>query len=339
MGTNRLRVFTQICVLLLAAATCFAADVASEFKITQRYPVSGDGGFDYVLFDSSSNRLYISHGTQVNVLDANSGKEIGEVKPLQGVHGVAVVPELNIGFATNGKSATIAVFDTKSFKVTKTIPVGEDPDYIFYDAGTRKVFVCHGDAKIISVIDPEKQAVVGKVDVGDKAEAAVVDGKGNGFVNLEEEAAVAHFDTHTLAVKNKWPITGCKTPTGLAIDVPNSRLFIGCRSKVLAVMDSTNGKVLTTLPIGERTDAAAFDADTKLIFASNGGGTVSVVIQKSASEYESAGEIQTQKSAKTMAYDPKSKRIFLSAAEMEAAAGGKMAPKPGTMKVLVVEKQ
>src|ERR1700692_1021915 len=157
-----MRILTQISIVLLAAATCFAAD-ASAFKFTQRWPVSGDGGFDYVLFDSSSNRLYVSHGTQVNVLDSNSGKEIGEVKPLAGVHGVAVVPELNIGFATNGKSATIAVFDTKSFKVTKTIPVGEDPDYIFYDAGTRKVFVCHGDAKIISVIDPEKQAVVGKV--------------------------------------------------------------------------------------------------------------------------------------------------------------------------------
>jgi DNA-binding beta-propeller fold protein YncE len=334
-----MRILTQIWIVVLAAGACFAADAASEFKITQRYPVSGDGGFDYLLFDAGSNRLYVSHGTQVNVLDASSGNEVGEVKGLQGVHGVAVVPGLNLGFVTNGKSSTVAVFDTKSFEVKKNISVAEDPDYIFYDPGTKRVFVCNGDGKVVTAIDPEKQTLIGKVEAGDKVEAAVADDKGNGFVNLEEEAAVVHFDTHTLAVKNKWPITGCKTPTGLAIDVPNSRLFIACRSKVLAVMDSTNGKVLTTLPIGETTDATAFDADTKLIFASNGGGTVSVVRQKSANEYESAGEIQTQKSAKTMAYDPKSKRIFLAAAEMEAAAGGKMAPKPGTMKILVVEKQ
>src|SRR6266853_448619 len=333
-----MRILTQIWIVLLAAASCFAAD-ASEFKITQRWPVSGDGGFDYVFFDSSSNRLYVSHGTQVNVLDSNSGKELGEVKPLAGVHGVAIVPGLNLGFATNGKSSSVAVFDTNSFQIKKSISVGEDPDYVFYDAGTKRVFVCHGDAKIITVIDPEKQSVVGKVDVGDGAEAAVVDGKGNGFVNLEESAIVVNFDSQTFAVKQKWPITGCKTPTGLAIDVPNSRLFIGCRSKVLAVMDSTNGKVLTTLPIGERVDAAAFDADNKLIFASNGGGTISVVRQKSANEYESVGEIQTQKSGKTMAFDPKSKRIFVAAAEVEAAASGKMTPKPGTLKILVVERQ
>src|ERR1700686_4854848 len=148
-----MRILAQIWIVGLAAAACFAEDAASEFKITQRYPVSGDGGFDYLLFDAGSNRLYVSHGTQVNVLDASSGKEVGQVKGLQGVHGVAVVPELNIGFATNGKNATISVFDTNSFKVTKTIPVGEDPDYIWYDAGTKRLFVCHGDAKILTVID------------------------------------------------------------------------------------------------------------------------------------------------------------------------------------------
>src|SRR6202140_951297 len=191
-----MRILTQMWIVVLAAATCFAADAASEFKITQRYPVSGDGGFDYLLFDAGSNRLYVSHGTQVNVLDASSGKEVGQVKGLQGVHGVAVVPELNIGFATNGKNATIAVFDTKSFEVKKTIPVAEDPDYIFYDPGTKRVFVCNGDAKVVTAIDPEKQTVIGKVEAGDKVEAAVADDKGNGFVNLEEEPAVAHFNSH-----------------------------------------------------------------------------------------------------------------------------------------------
>jgi len=186
--------------------------------------------------------------------------------------------------------------------------------------------------------------VIGTINVGGGAEAAVVDKNGMGFVNLEEEAEVVHFDPKALTVIGKWPITGCKTPTGLAMDTSNSRLFIGCRSQVMAVMDATNGKVITTLPIGERVDAVAFDPSTKLIFASNGGGTVSVIRQKGADQYESAGDIPTEKSAKTMAYDPKSKRLFLSAAEMEQppAANGqraRMRAKPGTFHVLVVEQQ
>jgi DNA-binding beta-propeller fold protein YncE len=168
--------------------------------------------------------------------------------------------------------------------------------------------------------------------------------KVNGYVNLEETAEVLNFDPKALSVKQKWPITGCKTPTGLAIDRAANRLFIGCRSKVLAVMDASNGKVLTTLPIGERVDAVAYDPDNKLIFASNGGGTISVIRQKSANEYESVGDIQTQKSAKTMTMDPKTKNLYLSAAEMESApaANGeraRMRPKPGTFNVLVVERQ
>jgi DNA-binding beta-propeller fold protein YncE len=159
-------------------------------------------------------------------------------------------------------------------------------------------------------------------------------------VNLEESAQVVNFDPESLAVKHKYPITGCKTPTGLAVDGAHSRLFIGCRSKVLAVMDATNGKVITTLPIGDHVDAVSFDADNNLIFASNGDGTVSVVHQKSPSEYESVGDIQTQKSAKTMAFDPKTKRLFLSAAEMvSSSGGGRPKPKPGSFTVLVVERQ
>ena len=206
------------------------------------------------------------------------------------------------------------------------------------------MLVCHGDAAEITAIDPEKKDVVGKIALGGGAEAAVVDGKGSGFVNLEEQATVVKFDPQALAVTEKYPITGCKTPTGLAMDIANQRLFIGCRSKVLAVMNATDGKVLATLPIGERVDAVAFDPDDKLIFASNWDGTISVIRQKSADEYEPVGDIQTEKSAKTMAFDPKAKRLFLSAAEMEAAPASagqraRMRPKAGTFHVLVVERQ
>jgi YVTN family beta-propeller protein len=304
--------------------------------------VPGDGGFDYIVFDGSANRVYASHGTEVDVLDADSGKLLGKVEDTPGVHGIAIVPNLHRGFVTNGGNATVSVFDTETFKTLTKIPVAKDPDFVLYDPLSKRVLVCHGDAAQITAIDPEKQAVAGKIDLGGGAEAAVVNGRGQGFVNLEESAMVVSFDPQALKVIHKWPITGCKTPTGLAMDTANDRLFIGCRSKVLAVMDAGNGKVITTLPIGERVDAVAFDADNKLIFASNWDGTVSVVRQKSANEYESAGDIQTQKSAKTMAFDPKTKRLFLSAAEMVPPASGqgsRMRPKPGSFTVLVVERQ
>jgi YVTN family beta-propeller protein len=324
--------------LVLLAVWASAAD-APGFKLTQRYPVPGDGGFDYIVFDSSSNRLYVSHGTEMDVLDADSGKLLGKVEPTPGVHGTAIVPELHRGFTTNGGDGTVSVFDTETFKTIKKIPVAKDPDFVFYDPKTKRVLVCHGDAEVITAIDPAKEAVIGEVKLGGGAEAGVVDGKGNGFVNLEESAQLVNFDPESLAVKHKYPITGCKTPTGLAIDASNSRLFIGCRSKVLAVMDATNGKVITTLPIGDRVDAVAFDRDNKLIFASNGDGTVSVIREKTPDQYESVGDIQTQKSAKTMAFDPKSKRLFLSAAEMVASSGGgRPKSKPGSFNVLVVER-
>jgi DNA-binding beta-propeller fold protein YncE len=327
-------------MFVLSAACCCIAAEAPGFKVTKRYPIPGDGGFDYIVFDSSSNRLYVSHGNQTDVVDADSGHLLGKVEPTPGVHGTAIAPDLHRGFITDGGDSTVTVFDTETFKTIKKIPVAKDPDYIFYDPKTKRVLVCHGDGEVITAIDPAKESVIGEVKLGGGAEAAVVDGKGNGFVNLEESAQVVEFDPQSLAVKHKYPITGCKTPTGLAIDTANSRLFIGCRSKVLAVMDATNGKVITTLPIGDRVDAVAFDADHHMIFASNWDGTVSVVHQKSANEYESVGDILTQKSAKTMTIDPKTKRLFLSAAEMvSASGGGRPRPKPGSFTVLVVERQ
>ena len=338
-----MKIIFSFLMFLALAASCFATD-APGFKVTQRYPVPGNGGFDYIVFDSSSGRLYVSHGTEVDIVDANSGKMIGKIDNTPGVHGTAIVPDLQRGFITDGKSASVTVFDTKTLKTRKSISVAADPDFIFYDPQTNRVFVCHGDAGVITAIDPEKEQVVGKVPLGSGAEAAVVDGKGNGFVNLEETAEVVNFDPKALTVKHKWQIAGCKTPTGLAMDTSTNRLFIGCRSRVLAVMDAANGKVLTTLPIGDHVDAVAYDPDNKMIFASNGDGTVSVIHEKSADEYESVGDIQTQKSAKTMALDPKTKRLFLSAAGMESAPGQngertRMEPKPGTFNILVVERQ
>jgi DNA-binding beta-propeller fold protein YncE len=236
----------------------------------------------------------------------------------------------------------VSVFDTVTFKTIKKIPVPKGPDFIFYDRGTKRVLVCHEDAAAITAINPVTEAIIGKIDLGSGPEAAVVNGKGTGFVNLEATSMVASFDPLSLALKEKWPIPGCKAPVPLAMDISSSRLFIGCRSKVLAVMDANNGSVITTLPIGETVDAVVFDPDTKMIFASNGEGTVSVIQQKNANEYESVGTIKTQPSAKTMTFDPKTKRLFLSAAEIEPAGAGTTAQpklKPGSFSVLVLERE
>jgi DNA-binding beta-propeller fold protein YncE len=182
---------------------------APGFKVTKRYPVPGDGGFDYVTYDTASNRIYASHGTEVDVLDAGSGKLLGKVEDTPGVHGIAIMPELHRGFTTNGDESTVSVFDTNTYKTIKKISVDKDPDVVFYDQNTKRILVCHGDAAVISAIDPEKETVIGKVDLGGGAEASVVDGKGNGFVNLEELAQVVAYDPRTLAVKAKYPITGC----------------------------------------------------------------------------------------------------------------------------------
>src|ERR1700693_5757718 len=189
---------------LMIPALCIAAD-APGFKLTKHYAVPGDGGFDYVTFDQSSNRIYASHGTEVNVLDADSGKLLGKVEDTPGVHGIAIVPGLHRGFTTNGAESTVSVFDTNTFKTIKKIAVDKDPDFLFYDAHSKRVLVCHGDAAVITAIDPEKETVIGKVGLGGGAEASVVNGKGTAFVNLEEEAEVVAYNPQTLTAHQKSP--------------------------------------------------------------------------------------------------------------------------------------
>ena len=332
-----MRTIARIGIILVMVGLCTAAEVPG-FKLTKKYPIPGNGGFDYIVFDSSSNRLYISHGDAVEVLDADSGKRLGRVEGTPHVHGVAIVPGQHRGFTSNEGDSSVSVFDTNTLKTIKKLSVPKGPDFIFYEPLTKRVLICHEGAEAITAIDPEKGAIIGRIDLGGGPEAAVVNRKGIGFVNMEAAAMVVSFDPRGLTVKQKWPIPGCEAPVPLAMDDANSRLFIGCRSKVLAVMDADSGKVITTLPIGDTVDAVVFDPDNKMIFASNGDGTISVIRQKNANVYESIGTIATQETAKTMAFDPKTKRLFLSAAE-KAPPGAQTRFKPGTFRVLVVERQ
>jgi DNA-binding beta-propeller fold protein YncE len=335
---------TKIAViaLCLAATTLFGE---TGYKVEARYPVPGDGGFDYVTVDSAARRVYLSHATQVDVIDADSGKFVGTIPDTPGVHGVALAPEFKHGFTSNGRENKVSMFDPATLALIKKIDVGKGPDGIYYDPETKRVFTNNHGSHDITAIDAKTGEVVGTVKAEGDGEEAVIGGDGLIYVNSEDTAEVLVFDPKSLEVKHRFPIGVAKTPTGLAYDAKTKRLFIGTRSEPkMVVMDATNGKVINSYPIGTGVDFAAFDPKAKLIFFSCGDGTLSIYHEKSADEYEDAGAVKTQPSAKTMAFDPKTKKIFLSAAEIietpatDPTQRPRRSVKPGSFVVLVVGK-
>src|SRR5712664_3426583 len=318
---------------------------ASNYRVVGRYPVPGDGGFDYVTLDSSARRLYLSHATQVDVLDADSGKVVGTIPDTPGIHGVALAPAFKHGFTSNGRENKVSMFDPSTLQLIKKIDVGRGPDGIYYDPGSKRVFTNNHGTHDITAIDAATGDVVGTVKADGDGEQAVIGKDGLIYVNSEEAGEVIVFDPKSLAVKKRFPIGVAKTPTGLAYDAKTNRLFIGCRNEPkMVVMDAASGKVINSYPIGAGVDFAAFDPGTGLIFFSCGEGTLNIFHEKSADVYEDAGAVKTQPSAKTMAFDPKTKKIFLPAAEIlegpPAQPGGRptRTQKPGTFVVLVVGK-
>src|SRR5438128_5418023 len=289
---------------------------ATGYKVTGRYPIGGVGGFDYVAIDSSARRLYVSHATQVDVLDADTGKVVGTIADTPGVHGVAIASAFKHGFTSNGRENKVSMFDSATLTLIKKIDVGKGPDGIYYDERTKRVFTNNHGSHDITAIDAEKGEVVGTVEAKGDVEQAIIGADGLIYVNSEDTAEVVVFDPKSLEVKNRFPIGVAKVPTGLAYDPKTKRLFIGCRNEPkMVVMDASSGKVIDSFPIATGVDFAGFDPQAKLIFFSCGDGTLSIYNEKSADEYEDAGTVKTQPSAKTMAFDPKTKKIFLSAAE------------------------
>src|SRR5258705_7318882 len=287
----------------------------TNYKLVGRYPVPGVGGFDYVMLDNSTRRLYVSHATQVDVVDADTGKLVGTIPDTPGVHGVAIASAFKHGFTSNGRENKVSMFDPATLQLIKKIDVGKGPDGIYYDERTKRVFTNNHGTHDITAIDAATGDVVGTVKMEGDGEQAVI-GNGLIYVNSEEAGEVVAFDPKSLEVKSRFPIGVAKTPTGLAYDAKTNRLFIGCRKEPkMVVMDAATGKVVNSFPIGAGVDFAGFDAESRLIFFSCGAGTLSVYHEKSANEYEDAGAVQTQPSAKTMAFDPKTKRKFLPAAE------------------------
>ena len=314
------------------------------YKLEKRYPVPGNGGFDYVTIDSTNRRLYLSHGTQVDVIDPDTGKLIGTIADTPGVHGVALANEFKHGFTSNGRENKVSMFDPTTLQLINKIDVGKGPDGIYYDPETKRVFTNNHGSHDISAIDAKSGQVVGTVKVEGDGESAII-ADGLIYVNIEDTSEVVAFDPKSLEVKNRFPIGVAKTPTGLAYDSKTKRLFIGCRNEPkMVVMDALTGKVITSFPIGRGVDYAAFDPKANLVFFSCSEGVLSVFHEKAADDYEDAGAVKTQPSARTMAFDPKTSKIFLSAAEYTeappATPGGRpqRSIKPDSFVVLVVSK-
>jgi YVTN family beta-propeller protein len=303
--------------LLALCLPFFAASHPSSdaYEVTRKIEIPGQGGWDYLIVDDAARRLYVSHGTQVEVLDVDSGAIVGKIPNTLGVHGIAIAAKEGRGFVSNGQSSTVTVFDLKTLKPISEVTVGKKPDAIIYDPATSRVFAFNGGDNSVSVIDAADAKVVGKIDLGGGPEFAVADGNGFVFNNLEDESQVLKIDSHKLTVEKRWPTVPCQSPSSMAMDKVNRRLFIGCRSRVMAVMNADTGEVIATLPIGDHVDATAFDPETRLIFNSNGEGTVSVIRQETQDNYPSVQTVKTLPRAKTMALDAKTHRLFLSTAE------------------------
>src|SRR5258708_7055812 len=266
---------------------------ATNYKVLARYPVPGEGGWDYLMIDSSARRIYLSHATQVDVIDADKGTVVGTIPDTPGVHGIAIASPFKHGFTSNGREGKVSMFDPETLQLIKKIDVGKGPDGIYYDPGTRRVFTNNHGTHDITAIDAATGDVVGTVKMEGDGEQAVI-GNGLIYVNSEEAGEVVAFDPKSLEVKSRFPIGVAKTPTGLAYDAKTNRLFIGCRNEPkMVVMDAATGKVVNSFPIGAGVDFAGFDADAKLIFFSCGDGTLSIYHEKSAGSYEDAGDVKT----------------------------------------------
>src|SRR6267143_6597711 len=255
MTHKREALVAVIVALLLVAAL---AATAPGYHLVNTWKLGGDGGWDYLKIDSETRRLYISRATKTVVIDADSGKPVGEIADTPGVHGIALAPELGRGFTSNGRENTVSVFDIKTLKTLNKIKVGNRPDAILYDPATQRVFTFNAGSQDATAIDAAKGEVVGSIPLGGKPEFSASDGKGTVFVNLEDKNQLFVLDPQKLTVKQRWPLTGCEAPSGLAMDQKNRRLFVGCDNKVMPVVDADSGKILATLPIGEGVDATAF---------------------------------------------------------------------------------
>jgi DNA-binding beta-propeller fold protein YncE len=311
---------------------------AQTYVLDKTISLTGDGGYDYLTLDKANHRLYVSHGSMVNVIDIETEQQVGVIADMKGVHGIAIANKSNRGFISDGKANAVVAFDLKTLKIIATIPVdAKGPDGIIYDPYSDRVFCFNGDSKNSSVVDPNTLKQIGTVDLGGAPEFAVADGKGKIFNNLEDKSSLNVIDSKTLKVVKNYSLAPCGGPTGIAMDHANHRLFTACReNKGMSVVDENSGKVITTLPIGAGVDAVAYDPETKLIFCSCGDGTTTIIKQESADKYSVVQTLKTPNRAKTLALDTKTHKIYLSVVDFEGTTRKAV---PNSFKVLIYKQQ
>jgi DNA-binding beta-propeller fold protein YncE len=295
------------------AAVALAA--GSGYHVVTTYKVGGDGGWDYLTADAAARRVYISRGTHVMVLDADSGKSVGDIADTPGVHGIALAPELGRGFTSNGREGTVSIFDIKTLATSSKVKVGDNPDAILYDPATKRVFTFNGRSQDSTVVDATSGKVLGTIKLDGKPEFAASDAKGMIYVNIEDKSELTAIDPNKMEVKAKWPLAPCEEPSGLSIDRKNRRLFVGCGNKMMAVVDADSGKVLATPAIGDGVDATTFDAETGQAFASCGADGVLTVVKEESPGKFTAENVPTQKGARTLALDSKTHNVFVVTAQ------------------------
>ncbi len=327
-----------IIVFLLTSLMLTAkAQKDSGYKISNVFHIASSGGWDYIALHQG--KLYVSHGTQVNILDAHTGDSIGFIPNTNGVHGIAFNDALNRGYTSNGRSNNVTVFDLKTNELITQVTTGENPDAILFEPFSKTIVTCNGRGKNLSFIDAATHTVVATIDVGGKPETAVANGSGKLFVNVEDKNEIVAIDIKTHKILNHWPLKGGNSPTGLAYDPKTNRLFAGCE-KMLVVMNAENGMVVKQLTIGDGCDGVAFYPKNKLVFTSNGDGSISVIKEQSADSFSLVGNYPTKRGARTLTIDPNTGTIFLPAADFEDTIQANGRPKlvPGTFQILVVNK-
>lgn len=334
-----------VCWFALAAVSLLSgnAQAQNNYHVTKTFHIASPGGWDYPAINPETNKLYLSHGSQVNILDKFTGDSLGVILNTTGVHGIAFVNALGKGYTSNGRLNNVTVFDLKSDKVIGQVSVGKNPDWIMYDAFTKKVITSNHSGGDLTVIDPVTDQVIATIPVGGaKLETAVSNNAGKLYVNLEDRNEIAEVDMVTYSVLNHWPLSPGEGPTGLAMDIRTNRLFATC-DKLLVVMDATNGKIVSQIPIGDGCDGVAFDTLTGLIFTSNGEGTVSIIKEINGDAFQLVNTVSTKRGARTICLDEKTHTLYLPTADYEPLAAD--APKntrpkmvAGSFQVLVLGK-
>jgi DNA-binding beta-propeller fold protein YncE len=345
MSKIRLLALASVVALSLAGLTQISAAASPPlYTLTKTIPIGGGIKWDYLDFDPASDSVFISHGTELTVLDAKTGNVIGNVTGLNGSHGIAIDPLTGFGFADSGKSKTTSIFDLKTLKTIKVIPALLDADGMAFDPSTHQVFVAGGDANAVLPVDTATNKPGKSIALGGAPEFLVTDGDGALYVNINDKNEIVKVDTKTDTIVARWHLASCVGPTGLAIDVASQRLFSSCENATMVIVDAENGKILASLPIGKGTDAAAFDPQRKLAFSSNRDGSLSVIRETNPNDFSVVEDIKTEPGARTIALDSKTGRIFLVTAVVQSIGAPKRvggAPSykfvPGSAKVLIYD--